>query len=108
MATLGKKLQVYLGRELRWLHSDSDVYLNWDNNNNLFIEKWDVDEAQPTQEQLDALDDEANTLVENENIISTRRGLYGSPVKQFEFIVENGIDAFISKQEKIKTDNPKV
>ena len=26
----------------------------------------------------------------------------------FEFIVENGIDAFISKQEKIKTDNPKV
>ena len=88
MAKLNKQLQVYLGRELQWFHSDSDVYLNYDNNNNLFIEKWDVDESQPTQEQLDALDDEANTLVENDKIIRIRKNLYGSLNEQIEFIVE--------------------
>jgi len=53
------------------------------------------------------LEAEANTLESNEDVIQTRINLYGSTAEQLEYIVENGVDAFIAKQQQIKTDNPK-
>ena len=73
-----------------------------------FIDKWEVSGlAQPTEEQLNALESEANTLESNNQVIKTRKELYGTTAEQLEYIVENGVDAFIAKQNQIKSENPK-
>ena len=61
----------------------------------------------PTDEQLNSYSSQADTNEANNEIINTRKNLYGSTAEQLEYIVENGVDAFIAKQQQIKTDNPK-
>ena len=78
-----------------------------DETQKLVILEWNEPEVQPTQEQLDALDAQATTLENNNQVIITRRNLYGSTAEQLEYIVENGVDAFVTKQNQIKLDNPK-
>jgi hypothetical protein len=39
--------------------------------------------------------------------LEKRQEEYGGPNAQFEYIVENGVDAFITRQEAIKTKYPK-
>ena len=103
MAQLSNKIRKYLDREVDFL---KDVLLQ-DDGNGPYIKEWNVAEAQPTDEQLNALESEANTLESNYQVIETRKGLYGTTEEQLEYIVENGVDAFVTKQNKIKTDNPK-
>ena len=103
MAQLSTKIKLYLDREVDF---DKDVILQ-DDGKGAYIKEWNVAEAQPTDEQLNALEAEANTLESNEDVIQTRINLYGSTAEQLEYIVENGVDAFIAKQQQIKTDNPK-
>ena len=76
---------------------------------NYSIAEWNIsdEKAEPTLEQLNALESQAETLKNNNQVIQTRRKLYGSTAEQLEYIVENGVDAFIEKQQQIKTDNPK-
>ena len=72
------------------------------------INRWEVSGlTQPTDEQLNALESQATTLESNNQVIKTRKELYGTTAEQLEYIVENGVDAFITKQQQIKTDNPK-
>ena len=107
MAQLSSKIRKYLNREVDF---DKDVVLRddtIDGVSNPYIEEWNVAEAQPTEEQLNALEDEANTLESNYQVIETRKKLYGTTAEQLEYIVENGVDAFVTKQQQIKTDNPK-
>ena len=73
----------------------------------MYIHEWNVPEAQPTQEQLDALEAETTTLESNNQVVATRKKLYGSTAEQLEYIVENGVDAFVAKQNQIKSENPK-
>jgi len=103
MAQLYTKIKLYLNRDFE---IDTDVMLQNDGQG-AYIKEWNVAEAQPTDEQLNALEAEANTLESNEDVIQTRINLYGSTAEQLEYIVENGVDAFIAKQQQIKTDNPK-
>ena len=103
MAQLYTKIKLYLNRDFE---IDTDVMLQNDGQG-AYIKEWNVAEAQPTEEQLNALEAEANTLESNEDVIQTRINLYGSTAEQLEYIVENGVDAFIAKQQQIKTDNPK-
>ena len=103
MAQLSNKIRKYLDREVDFL---KDVLLQ-DDGNGPYIKEWNVAEAQPTDEQLNALESEANTLESNYQVIETRKGLYGTTEEQLEYIVENGVDAFVTKQNQIKTDNPK-
>ncbi len=74
---------------------------------NPYIKEWNVAEVQPTEEQLDNLESQAETLENNNQVINTRIKEYGSTAEQLEYIVENGVEAFIEKQQQIKTDNPK-
>ena len=75
---------------------------------NPYIHTWGVSGlAQPTEEQLDALDSQADIEKANIGVVNTRKGLYGTTAEQLEYIVENGVDAFIAKQLQIKSDNPK-
>ena len=103
MAHLSYKIKLYLDREVNFT---KDVILQ-DDGQGAYIKEWNVVEAQPTEEQLNALESEATTLESNNQVIQTRKNLYGSTAEQFEYIVENGVDAFIAKQNQIKSDNPK-
>ena len=107
MAQLSNKIRKYLDREVDF---QKDVILQDDmvgGVSNVYIKEWNVDEAQPTEEQLNALEAETNTLEANNQVIATRKGLYGTTAEQLEYIVENGVDAFVTKQQQIKSENPK-
>ena len=99
-------VKAYLGRDFTM----EEVKLVQEvNTSNHSIAEWNIsdEKAEPTIEQLNALEAEATTLESNNLVINTRKGLYGTTEEQLEYIVENGVDAFIAKQNQIKSDNPK-
>ncbi len=107
MTNLSTKIKIYLNREINF---GEDVILQddrIDGVSNPYIKEWNVAEVQPTEEQLDALESQAETLENNNQVIATRKKEYGTLAEQLEYIVENGVEAFIEKQQQIKTDNPK-
>ena len=107
MAQLSNKIRIYLDREVDF---DKDVKLQddrIDGVSNPYIKEWNVEEVQPTEEQLDNLESQAETLENNNQVINTRIKEYGSTAEQLEYIVENGVSAFIEKQQQIKISNPK-
>ena len=103
MAQLFTKIKLYLDRDFE---IDTDVMLQNDGQGE-YIKKWNVAETKPTDAQLNALEADATKLESNEDVIQTRINLYGSTAEQLEYIVENGVDAFVTKQQQIKLDNPK-
>ena len=65
MATLANKIKVYLDREVDF---ESEVKLQddqVDGVSNPYIKEWNAPEAQPTEEQLNAVESQANTLESN-------------------------------------------
>ena len=99
-------VKAYLGRDFTM----EEVKLVQEvNTSNHSIAEWNIsdEKAEPTIEQLNALEAEATTLESNNQVINTRKGLYGTTEEQLEYIVENGVDAFIAKQNQIKSENPK-
>ena len=99
-------VKAYLGRDFTM---EEVRIVKEPNTTNYSIAEWNIsdEKAQPTVEQLNALEAEATTLESNNQVINTRKGLYGTTEEQLEYIVENGVDAFIAKQNQIKSDNPK-
>jgi len=104
MNNLSNKIIIYLGRTPDF---KEEVKLQDDGDGVVYIKEWNVTEVQPTEEQLDALESQAETLENNNRVIATRKKEYGTTAEQLEYIVENGVEAFIEKQQQIKTDNPK-
>ena len=103
MAQLSNKIRKYLDREVDFT---KDVILQNDGDGT-YIKEWNVAEAQPTAEQLNAFESQANTLESNNQVIAIRKNLYGTPQEQLEILVEQGVDKLIERNTKIKTDNPK-
>jgi len=103
MAQLSSKIIKYLDREVDF---NKDVKLQ-DDGQGQYIKEWNVAEVQPTEEQLDNLESQAETLENNNQVIKTRKKEYGTTAEQLEYIVENGVEAFIEKQQQIKISNPK-
>ena len=103
MAQLSNKIRKYLDREVDFT---KDVILQNDGDGT-YIKEWNVAEAQPTEEQLNAFESQANTLESNNQVIAIRKNLYGTPQEQLEILVEQGVDKLIERNTKIKTDNPK-
>ena len=104
MAQLSSKIKKYLDREVDFT---KDVRLQDDGDGVVYIKEWNVAEVQPTEEQLDNLESQAETLENNNQVIATRIKEYGTTAEQLEYIVENGVQAFIEKQQQIKISNPK-
>ena len=102
MAQLSNKIRVYLDREFDF---DKDVRLQ-DDGSGVYIKEWNVEEAQPTEEQLDALDAQATTLESNNQVDSTRKTAYGSWNDQLDEIYHD-MDAWKARLQIIKTNNPK-
>ena len=106
MAQLSNKIRKYLNREVDF---DKDVVLRddmVDGVSNPYIEEWNVAEAQPTEEQLNALESQATTLESNNQVDSTRRKEYGNWNDQLDEIYHD-IDAWKARLQTIKTNNPK-
>ena len=105
MAQLSTKIKLYANKEVDFT---KDVLLQDDSDGKgAYIKEWNLDIAQPTQAQLDALETQAQTYENNQQIISTRKSLYGSWESQLEEIYDDGIDSWKARIQQIKTDNPK-
>ena len=107
MSNLIKKIEAYLNRTPDFVNEIKVQDDMIDGVSNPYIKEWNVEEVQPTEEQLDNLESQAETLENNNQVIATRKKEYGTTAEQLEYIVENGVQAFIEKQQQIKISNPK-
>ena len=104
MSTLDKKIIAYLDRKPDFLN---EVVLQ-DDGQGAYIKEWNVEGvAKPTDAQLDALSSQATTLENNAIAVANRQKEYGSLAEQLEYITENGLDAWQTKVQAIKTKYPK-
>tara|TARA_B100001123_G_scaffold413344_1_gene511616 strand:- start:38 stop:358 length:321 start_codon:yes stop_codon:yes gene_type:complete len=105
MKNLANKIELYLGRKPDFT---SEVILQNDTGTD-YIKEWNIssEKAKPTDEQLNELESEATKLENNNQVVATRKSLYGTPEEQLEILVEQGVDKLIERNTKIKTDNPK-
>ena len=84
-----------------------DVVLQDDSNGQgAYIKEWNLDIAQPTDEQLASYETAANTAEANAQVDATRRSQYGSWNEQLDEIYHN-IDAWKTRIQTIKDNNPK-
>ena len=104
MENLSFKVQAYLEKEF----NDDEVKLQ-DDGSGVYISFWSdsLAKSKPTDDELNALSSEANKLKNNKLVIQNRINEYGSEAEQLEYIVENGVSAFIEKQNQIKNKYPK-
>ncbi len=109
MAQLSTKIKLYAAANgLANIDFSSNVMLQDDSNGKgTYIKEWNLDIAKPTDAQLDALETQAQTYENNQQIIATRKKLYGSWESQLEEIYDDGIDNWKARIQQIKTDNPK-
>ena len=106
MAQLSTKIKEYCKA-----NSVSDVdFLNdvllQDDGQGAYIKEWNLDIAQPTDEQLASYETAANTAESNAQVDATRRQAYGSWGDQLDEIYHD-IDAWKARIQGIKTNNPK-
>ena len=104
MSALDKKIIAYLSRTPNF---ETEVKLQ-DDGQGAYIKEWNAtDKPKPTDEQLNALESEATKLENNAKAVADRQIEYGSPEKMIEYITENGLEAWQSKVQEIKTKYPK-
>ena len=110
MAQLSTKIKKYLADNgVSSVDFTTDVLLQDDSNGQgPYIKEWNIDGvAKPTADQLNAFEAAATTDESNAQVVATRKVLYGSIESQIENIIENGLDAEITRVNQIKADNPK-
>ena len=104
MDNLANKIISYLGRIPDF---ETEVILQNDTGTD-FIKEWKAtDKPKPTDEQLDAVSSQAETLKNNAIAVANRKTEYGTTAEQIEYITENGLEAWQSKVQEIKTKYPK-
>ena len=106
MTNLANKIKVYLGRTPDFRQ---EVKLQDDGDGVVYIKEWNItsEKAKPTDEQLNALSSQATALENNAIAVANRQKEYGSIASQLEYITENGLDAWQTKVQTIKTKYPK-
>jgi hypothetical protein len=103
--SLSNKIQAYLGRTPNF---ETEVKLQDDGDGVVYIKEWNAtDKPKPTDAQLDALSSQATTLENNAIAVANRQKEYGTPEQMIEYITENGLDAWQTKVQEIKTKYPK-
>ena len=99
-------LIAYIGREPDFF---KEITIEWPDENTPVITFWDataLGKAQPTIDQLNALDTQATTLENNDKVRNTRRVAYGDIGEQLDEIYKD-IDAWKARIKSIKDANPK-
>ena len=110
MANLNTKIQLYVSKVNPNIKVDftKDVLLQDDSNGKgPYIKEWNLDIADPTNAQLEALEAEAQVIENNKQVINTRKKLYGSWESQLEEIYDQGVDSWKNRITQIKINNPK-
>jgi hypothetical protein len=108
MAQLSNKIKEYCKAngvsEVDFL---KDVMLQDDSNGQgAYIKEWNLDIAQPTDEQLASYETAANTAESNATVDATRKSQYGSWGDQLDEIYHD-IEAWKTRIQTIKDNNPK-
>ena len=108
MAQLSTKIKEYCkANDVSNVDFQKDVMLQNDSDGNGdYIKEWNLDIAQPTDEQLASYETAANTTESNAQVDATRRQAYGSWNDQLDEIFHD-IDAWKARIQGIKTNNPK-
>jgi hypothetical protein len=85
----------------------NDVLLQDDSNGQgVYIKEWNLDIAQPTDEQLASYETAANTAESNAQVDATRKAAYGDIGSQLDEIYHD-MEAWKTRIAGIKADNPK-
>ncbi len=71
-----------------------------------YIKEWNLDIAQPTDDQLNSYNSAATTEENNSKVRATRRSAYGNIGDQLDEIYKD-IDAWKARIKSIKDANPK-
>ena len=108
MAQLSTKIKEYCKAngvsEVDFLN---DVRLQDDSNGQgAYIKEWNLDIAQPTDEQLASYETAANTAESNAQVDAKRRSEYGSWNNQLDEIFHS-IDDWKARIQGVKDNNPK-
>jgi hypothetical protein len=108
MAQLSNKIKEYCkANSVSDVDFTSDVLLQDDSNGQgAYIAEWNLDIAKPTDEQLASYETAANTAESNAQVDATRKAAYGDIGEQLDEIYHD-IDAWRTRIQGIKTDNPK-
>mgnify|MGYP003681132287 CR=1 FL=1 len=94
MEQLNNKIKIYLDREVDFF---KDVILQ-DDGDGPYIKEWNVTGlAQPTDEQLNALEAQANTLEASNQVIANRKAEYPS--------IEELVVALYDTEDKLAIEN---
>jgi flagellin-like hook-associated protein FlgL len=104
MASLDKKIEAYMGRTVDFM---AEVTLQ-DDGKGAYIAEWNIkDKAKPTDDQLKAVESDADKLEKNAKAIDNRRAEYGTVEQQLEYITENGLTKWQENVTAIKKKYPK-
>jgi hypothetical protein len=108
MAQLSTKIKLYAAANgVASVDFRSDVMLQDDSNGQgAYIAEWNLDIAQPTDEQLASYETAANTVEANAQVDATRISQYGSWGDQLDEIYHD-IDAWKTRIQSVKDNNPK-
>ena len=108
MAQLSTKIKSYCeANGVSNVDFTSDVMLQDDSNGQgAYIKEWNLDIAQPTDEQLASYETAGNTAESNAQVDATRRQAYGTWGDQLDEIYHD-IDAWKARIQGIKDNNPK-
>jgi len=99
------KIECYLGRPINLL--SGEVALQ-DDGDGAYISEWNVSEkAQPTQEQLDSFEAEAQSKFDLKVVQNNRQAAYPSIAEQLDQIYHEGIDAWKETIAAVKAEYPK-
>ena len=103
MAQLSNKIRIYLDREVDFT---VDVKLR-DDGDGAYIEEWNVEEVQPTEEQLNALESQADELETANQIISNRKAEYPSIEECVHAILDDDLENLQILRQAVKNKFPK-
>ena len=103
MVHLSYKIKKYLDREVDFL---KDVLLQ-DDGDGAYIKEWNVAEVQPTEEQLDALESQADELETANQIISNRKAEYPTIEECVHAILDDDLENLQILRQAVKNKFPK-
>ena len=98
-------LKAYIGRMPNFL-TEVTIEYNGTTPTIIFWDATALGKAQPTIDQLKALDTQATALENEDKVRYTRKTAYGNMGEQLDEIYKD-IDAWKARIKKIKDDNPK-
>jgi len=106
MAQLSNKIKEYCkANNVSDVDFLEDVKLQ-DDGQGAYIKEWNLDIAQPTDEQLASYETAANTTEANATVDATRKSQYGSWGDQLDEIYHD-IEAWKTRIQSVKDNNPK-